>query len=254
MKLAGLSIFVVAIFLIVGCEKDYYPIANGKLLQKIVYRWHDTLYYSFLKYDQNDRLVEIKGTGINSPLDTIIVSINYDAQGKMIGYIYKYNRFPNVYAYTFIYNSDGRISEKRTPGSNTRSHIYAYDQKGRLVADSLYIHDLNSMIPVVLYEYDDADNLIKWQNFYYNPATRKIDSLPRNEASYHNSRNTLADIAQTLHFILEYRAYILSKHNVAQVKNNGDTHTYTYEYYANGLTKKVIHNNDKAFYEEFFYD
>ena len=254
MKFTGLTVFVVAIFLIVGCEKDYYPIAKGRLLQKIVYRWHDSLYYNFLKHDQNNRLIEVKETRINSPLDTITISIDYDVQGRMTGYIYKYNRIPDVYAYTFMYNSDGRISEKRTHGSNTPGHTYTYDLKGRLVADSLFIHDLNSMIPAVLYEYDDSDNLIKWQNFHYDPVTRRIESLPVNEATYLKSRNTLADIGQTLHFILEYAAYILSNYNVSEVKYNGDTDTYTYEYYANGLTRKAIHNGDNAFYEEFFYE
>ena len=254
MKLSGLTIFVVAIIFIAGCEKDYYPIAKGRLLQKIVYRWHDSLYYNFLKYDQDNRLIEVKGTGIKSPLDTIIISIDYDAQGRMIGYINRHNRTSDVYAYTFMYNSNGRLSEKRSRGSNTPGHTYTYDLEGRLVADSFYIHDLNSMIPAVLYVYDDADNLIKWQNFHYDPVTRKIESLPIKEASYLKSRNTLADIGQTLHFILEYQPYILSKYHVSQVKYNGDTDTITYEHYANGLTRKAIHNGDNAFYEEFIYD
>lgn len=256
MKILSAIPFLLLIFSFVGCKKDDYPTPNGKRLEKIIGRWYDTVYYTFFKYDQDDRVVEVIRNNNNVPLDTGFLSIEYNSQGKMVNYRSKYNRSSFSYAYTFIYDTNGRITQKRSLPTNSPSKSYSYDQEGRLVTDSNFYYSLNSSILSGVYQYDNKGDLVKWQNQYYDSYNQRVFTWPVTEASYNNSLNSLADLGQILYHILEYYPYILSKHNVSQINyNNGSLdRSFTYEYYPNGLMKKIIYDNNNKFYDEFLYE
>ena len=97
MKLSGLPHFRCSDIFYSRMRKRLLPLANRRLLQKIVYRWHDSLYFNFWDTIETIDWSKWKERTSIHPWIQFIISIDYDSQGKMIGYIYKYNRFSNVY-------------------------------------------------------------------------------------------------------------------------------------------------------------
>lgn len=255
MRVPTAIVSILLIFSIVGCKKEDYTVANGKRLVKIIQRWHDSLYYTSFKYDQDGRVAEVIGTDPkNTPLDTIFTSIEYNAQGQMLNYRYRHNKGYYSHAYTFIYDTNGRIIQLRSLPTNSLIKTYAYDPQGRLVTDSRFYHTLNTSIPWGIFEYDNSGDVVKGLFQYYDSYSRKIDTSAVFEASYNNSPNSLADLGPTLYHILHYHPYVLSKHNVSQFNYDGYIRIFTYEYYPDGLMKKVIYNNDHEYYDEFLYE
>ena len=47
---------------------------------------------------------------------------------------------------------------------------------------------------------------------------------------------------------------MLSKNNISEIRYTGSFEKYDYEYYSNGLPKKIIYNGDNKNYQEFFYE
>lgn len=140
-------------------------------------------------------------------------------------------------------------------GTNFTKHVYTYDKAGRLIADSVYEGLTNSFIPRTIFKYDDKDNLIEWQNYYYNSYTKKVESWSICEASHYNHINPYANLAVPLYFITDYyETYMLSKNNISQVRYNGTSRSYDYEYDSRGLPKKMIDSDDKESYREFYYE
>ena len=142
----------VAFLILFSCKKDDYQATNGKRLHKIINRWHDSLGYTMLKYDQQENLVEIKITSNNQPRDTTIRIINYDSQNKMAGYTYTHNlgSWPSR-SFAFSNDSEGHIVS-RVSTIGFKGHIYSYDKAGRLVADSAYYSSLNSFVPRTIFK------------------------------------------------------------------------------------------------------
>ena len=247
-----LTVVIVALTLF-SCKKDDFPTTNGKLLHKIINRWHDSLYYTTLKYDMQEKLVEIKATSNNRPLDTSTLTISYDSQNKLIGYTYAQDQRFQIQSFVFTYDSDGHIISKVNVGTNVRSQVYSYDKTGRLIADSVFDKRANSIILKTTFKYDDKNNLIEWQDYYYNIYSKKVENWPVNEVSHHNSINPYTNLGLTL-FMITDDTHMLSKNNISEVHYNGTIRKYDYEYESNGLPKKITFNNDHEHYQEFYYE
>jgi hypothetical protein len=189
--------------------------------------------------------------------------MTYDSQGKLAGYNFALNRWPYKQSYFFSYDNDGRINRKGYAGTNFTTNFYTYDQKGRLIADSTYNGQTNSITPRVVFKYNDKDNLIEWQTYYYNYIARRVESSGISEVSHCDEINSFRDLRSTFYFIndentiimqLPY-ADVLSKNNISRLRYpDGTSRNYDYKYDSNGFLKKIIYNDDKEYYTEFFYE
>lgn len=236
-----------------SCKKVDYQAPNNKRLYEVRHHWYDSISYTMLNYNQHGKLVEIKGTSNNQPLDTSILTISYDSENKMTGYTYTHNRSSWYASFKFLYDDAGRIIRKLYP-NNLVSNSYSYDNRGRLVSDSGYSASENLFFPRGIFKYDNNNNVIEWQFSYYDSYLRRSYSQPVQQASHNNRINPYANLGLTLYFITYEDVDGLSKNNTVEVRDDRTSRKYEFEYYQNGLTQKIMRADERKVYQEFFYE
>ena len=195
-----------------SCKKDNHQPLSNKRLTQVVTHWYDTIGYTFFKYNEFGKLVQIKKTSNNQPLDTSTCIISYDADNKMTGFTLTYNRISWYSSFKFLHDNAGRIIRKLYP-DNVVSNIYSYDNLGRLISDSSYSAAENAYSPHGVFKYDNHNNLVEWQFFFYDYYWRTLYSSRIQQSSHNNRPSSYANLGLTLYSIMYERTEGLSKHN-----------------------------------------
>ena len=204
-------------------------------------------------YDVSGRLVSITdsgGRGLPSPsggpgpfrlIDNYYHNLQYNDQGNLI----KSNRD------SFLYNSNNQLTQRlRRITSDTSRYwlinTYVYDTKGRLITDTSYtgqtsLHPSITPEQISSFFYDPNDNLIKVDNNYVWPVGTSRHQIYT--SGFDNKINPFKNFG-----LIPYLAYstpfLLSS-------NNPQTQDFQYEYYDNGLLKKISY---KSVTQEYFYE
>jgi hypothetical protein len=249
-----LSVAICAVFLS-SCKKDNNDsLSNKNRLYEFRSHWYDTIGYYLLKYNQVGKLTQIKATSNNQPLDTSNWTISYDAENRMTGYTLTHNRISWFASFKFLHDHAGRIIAKVYSSNNGPSHIYSYDNLGRLISDSSYSYSENSYFPRGVFKYDSRSNLIEYQFSYYDSYYRRLESWPIKQASHNNKPNPYSNLGLTLYFVMDETTRGLSKTNAVEVREGTTSSRYEFEYYPDGLTQKTLRVDEKEVYQEFFYE
>lgn len=245
---------IISFLILVSCKKDNNQVlTSNNRLTEFRSHWYDSIGYYLLKYNQAGKLIELKATSNNQPLDTSTWTISYDAENKMTAYTLTHNRITWFASFKFVYDNSGRIIAK-VYSNNTPSNIYSYDNRGRLISDSSYNSSESLYFPRGVFRYDAHNNLVEWQFSYYDSYYRRLQSQPIHQASHNNRLNPFADLGLTLYFVMDQTTRGLSKNNMVEVRDATTIQQYDFEYYPNGLARKILKADEREVYKEFFYD
>jgi YD repeat-containing protein len=156
--LKTISAFLLLSICFIGCNKGD-DASNGNALLSKVTNDDETRMY---QYDQQNRLIKIERIGNDGIL--YADSITYDGNGRLQNSITK-DRVIGMtdYYYTYLRNDKGQIIRKFGTKQNgaivPNDHSYAYDDKGRVIADTAYYQQTNSIVSYFVCRYDANNNI-----------------------------------------------------------------------------------------------
>jgi YD repeat-containing protein len=208
-----------------------------------------------LVYDNNGRLTsfvainEIAGGGEWRSTTELV----YDANGRLTE-----STTDTGWRLVYFY-SDGKIvaTDEYVTGVLSQQHSHTYDSKGRLIKSitTQNIPEEGGIIPVARdeYQYDDNDNLIVNELYYYGTRGTQSALLTRFVFSNYDDKVSSDDFFD---FVAFNPLVSLRKNNPGrlEVTNVHGVHTitevYTYEYHSRGYaTKKTTHTTTHTGYE-----
>jgi len=258
-QFAGFCLIILSTVL--SCRKDDLPAANGSRLKMTVSKWYDSLSYAIYKYDNQNRLIGRVDSNNNGHKDS--VTIEYDGQSRAITATaaYAFNGMsvgvPDQ-TYSLIYNNDGRIVRKvaKPPVAyvNLTRNSYAYDAKGKLIADTNYSYWANEIYGYTTYTYDGNDNVIERKTF------DKLGTLQTGEtmqASYDSKTNPYKDFGVLLYIIYQDDRYLSKNNRISETYQGGERVSFNYSYFNNGLPRmfsKKDNSDPSITYRDFFYE
>lgn len=236
-RVAPLAITATAILFVVACKKDDLPDAGGQRISKItIDAGFDSTGSILFKYDNNGKLESTTNTFRNIPqLRTLYY---YDATGKLTTTEQVSLHSTSVTTNSYFY--DGSNLVNKVYSTNDFSYRYTYNATGKLIADTVHGFSISATFYTnFLYT---GDNLTEWRYYHGSHATGWQTSGSF-KATYTNSDNPFYAIG-LLYFItgadLETGNVLLSKQLVSRLEHpNGEIVNYSYDYYSNGLPKRV---------------
>ena len=243
------------LFTLVACNKNDLPIGNGDRLEKVITTWGDSVAYTFLKYDQYNRLIHIFDSNNHKKPNVTNTSIVYNTGDKILNYT-RSDEKGYQWSSSFRYNTDGHVTEQMENGPNgpILTNRYTYDTRGRLIADTSYYRN-NSIISYSTYKYDNNDNVVEWEHFLHNNLFNTLDRQWTVYFSYDTKLNSYRNLNRAVYF-MGGRPELLSKNNLLRMRYNTVTIDYKYEYYNTGLPKRIsLEKNDSNIpsFTEFFF-
>src|SRR5688572_3179239 len=257
--------FTIAILysLFSACKKSDLPTTDGQRLQRSITKEGDSILYSFFNYDDHDRLTAMTDSNNNGYVWKTF--IDYNNQGNLVKFKVLSSSYPgepvNEVLYSLLYNNNNQVVEKQittfSVGPDKKINTYSYDAQGRLIVDTTYSYWNDEIFSYMAFIYDGNNNIIQWEEYSRWSGTMESEGITT--ASYNSVNNPYTSLGPGVYFI-GGGSSLLSKHNRVQTNYyDGTTETYTYDYYNNGLVKKVvIHDNIGSgrfdVSTEFFYD
>lgn len=223
---------------LVSCKKNTdLPDAPGTTLSKVDRYWNSELIHTqTFTYDAQSKLIQSGYEGAR-------YEFTYNAQGKlsMAMLIMPVQGNPNAVLYTAVYTHDmnGRIIKKTTV-AGTSSHLdnrsYAYDNIGRLIADSLYYG--NSVSKYVAYTYDNNDNIIKEEVFSWIASSSSFYYTGSATYQYDDKISPYHQIGSVLYYVNPQMEFLSRSNKVALTPNNTfKDRIYSNRYYSNDLLR-----------------
>lgn len=208
-----LSILILAIFFFTTCKKGNNA-NEGNILKRIIHASiGPTAPIDSFIYDGNKRLVAIRYSNNNSEYDK---AIEYDIQNRLLRVMYSYQGV-DKYSCSFVYDAMGHIIKKiATPvgGFNfADNESYAYDNLGRLISDTTYHNQSNTIQYYSTFKYDDNGNIAE-QDFrnFINPNNQGKTTF-----IYDTNRNPFNALGSNyFHFSGDLRT--LSVNNVVEIR------------------------------------
>lgn len=258
--MAPLAMAIMAALFITACKKNNLPDAGGTRLSRIAFRSvSDSSGSVVLKYYDNGRLESTT----NTYNDILFYRTRYfyDAAGKLERT--EGTSFNNNHVFTYSYFYEGNNIVKKVlnaPPGQQVSYQYFYDAHGKLIVDSVFDASFTSS------QYTDftytGDNLTKWSMSYRSPQI-PWQSGGSFKATYNNIDNPFYELG-----LLSYVAGgldlatgipTLSKQLLATIEHpNGLVMHYDYDFYSNGLPRKVtVHSPSSIHYTgtyDFYYE
>ena len=253
MKRSVIIATIAAAGTLLSCTRNDLPSSGGSRLSKTIARSGDSVVISYFKYDTEGKLIRILDSAVYSHRASGI-SFQYNTSDQLIK-TELFNDFNSIIeSYSFIYQN-GVVTEKINEDDPSRNKdIYAYDAQGRLIADTSYYYTFPE--PVYFsFSYDNNENVISQQPFYRSSGSWIASSTVH--FSYNNSPNPYYPIGLN-YYLCKNDITWLSKDLVTQIDYSMTTATYTYEYYSNGLLRKLhlqyTNNAAEPVTVEFFYE
>jgi hypothetical protein len=254
------SIIACTCFFFYSCEKQGPENVAMPRLQKIISNGVDSLgnlssaplSFQFFTYDVNGNLVSIRDSSehwhgwYTGPqpwrLDKKLFSMEYNFYGNLI----------RTWKDSFVYNNRNQLTARLKRNLDNQSYVmnaYTYDVKGRLIADSGYVNQsvLNPkgvLYGYDLYTYDGNDNVILDDRYDFSPPGSSNVKHTTYTATYDNKKSPYKGLGLLPYLLFYYHGFFLSAGNVMEPG-------YTYEYYANGLLKRISY---QGFVQECFYE
>ena len=221
-----------------SCQKEATPDSTNQYLRKTTSRSGDSLNHTTYTYDNQNRLVSISSSFNQGQGEQYRIDITYDAQGRMASARHTRNGTDS-----FRYDNQNRIIQKLgTPSVSTpylERSAYAYDIKGRLIADTLYSVWSNEIFEYTAYTYDQNDNVTEVQVFRNNAGVFRVEKTM--QLQFDNKTNPYYSLGPVQYFIFSDGnglEYLLSRNNCIKETFPNGIVSYSYAY-AGDLPKSV---------------
>jgi hypothetical protein len=206
---------------------------------------HDSTVYTIFQYDANEKLTMIDQHEKNQA--GTIIQLFYDNAGRLTKSVTRFPHFADEEIDSFYYNSRNSITRMRTVwGDDPANHYFeemalTYDAAGRLIADTTHFEG-SADYHFRSYQYDANDDLVRWSE------SRTYQGILTNftpaEASYNTGRNPYKKLG-LMYYLLTEDNVVLSAHERASenwMPGSPASVTYRYDYFPNGLVKRIIIN------------
>jgi hypothetical protein len=231
--------FIAALLLLlISCQKENTTtLPENHKLTTAISRWHDSAFYSFFHYDDQNRLTSIVDSE-NTNHSKRFTSFIYDQDGKWIKSIYTSDNNTIVGEDSFFYQNDRMVLKKYTNSLVSNRNTYTYDSQGRLIGDTTYSYWSNDIAGYVVYTYDNNDDIISWQEYFSENGILKSDGVI--SATYNSSINPFSNIGLPLYIFTQDNSMISKHQRTAVTYYDGTTVNYTYEYNPDGSVKRII--------------
>lgn len=254
------------IVLLYSCSKEHLPQASGERLYRIVNSDGDSTLYLNFNYDAEGKLTLIEDSNSQTHLGRIFLYYNED--NKMVKRVWMryYGSLNNLLGQgidSFIYDNNDRITKTiliSTP-NNTPTYktinSFSYDEQGRLIADTTHSYWNNDITALTKFTYDAGGDVVQSENVSYTSGAVQNSTITK--FTYNTTENPYKDLGMAAYLFLYDKEMMLSKHVPLQASfQDNSTNSYSYEYYSNGLPKKVINvysnqNWSSQHTTEFFY-
>jgi hypothetical protein len=148
----------------IACNKgDDTP--NGNALLSKVTDGDGTRMYQYDKQNRLTRIERVENDGI-----LYADSMIYDANGRLQKSVTKEKIIGRTdYYYTYLRNDKAQIIRKlgmnQGSGIVPNDHSYAYDDKGRIIADTTYYQQTNSILSYFVLRYDANNNISELESY-----------------------------------------------------------------------------------------
>jgi hypothetical protein len=243
--------------LFISCKKNNPEDRGHHHLVKTVSKLGDSASYTFFNYDEQNRLIRITDSN-NTNHTRHYTSLVYDANDKWIKSVYTNDFDLFTGEDSFLYDNNRIIKKQYSNSFGTHNkNIYVYDVAGNLIHDTTYSYWSNSVFGFANYSYNNSGNIVSWQEYYDQGGTMQSDGT--SSASYNNLINPYYDFGLPF-YISRNDNTLMSKYQVTQGRySDGSIANYTYDYYPEGLVKKIVITYISGGYidistVEFFYD
>jgi len=253
MKHSVIIVAVAAAGSLLSCTKNELPSSGGSRLSKTIASSGDSVVFSYFKYDKEGKLVRILDSAVYGHHKWGI-NFQYNTSDKLIKMELFNDLSPLVESYSLIYQN-GIVTQKiREDDPSRNKDIYSYDAQGRLIADTSYYYTFPE--PVCFsFSYDSNENVTSQQSSYHSAGSWIASSAIH--FNYSNSPNPYYPIGLN-YYLYRNNIALLSKYLVTEIDYPMTTATYTYDYYSNGLVRKLhlqyTNNAAEPVTIEFFYE
>ena len=234
-----------------SCKKENSASSKDRLKMIRVTQGDSVSYTSFL-YDNQSRLITVLDSNNNGNKRRL--NIFYNDQGRM----WKVSE-DGAGFYTFDFDRKGLITKKSLfhPGLQTSvlTNSYSYDGNGRLIADSFYSYWTKDVYSIVLYTYDQKNNVIESKT-----VDKNLITVLDEQRIYDNHPNALDGQTIMMHIFDDggNNNLSLGKNNLLrQTFQDGTIVNYAYESNNNGLPKKCSFQDNTdplVTYIDFYYE
>jgi hypothetical protein len=237
---------ITGVIFLCACTKSDQPSESKQRLKKIINRdqGSDSAGYRNFNYDSQGNIISIEDS--NSQTHMWRTFISYNNQNNMVKAIrlHYYGALNNVLSQrtdSFVYDNSNRIIKKLTlsgNGSYQINNTYNYDGQNRLLVDSMYFSS-GGPSAYFKFSYNGNDNVILFEKFENSSGT--IQKTINTKASYSLKNNPFYASTSLLYFLFYSEDFqLLSKNAPLQIVYRlGYTTDYSYEYFDNGLHKKL---------------
>lgn len=251
---------LISLVFVASCSKDRLPEAGGTSLSKVYIRNgnRDIIFSSEYSYNAQNKLSGIVSKN-NLALEGDKEVFSYDPLGRYIAYSLTNDLTGDVILYEFEYSSTDLINRsKSTPAQANLAQgdfIFAYDPKGRIIADSIVARNSSYVTFYHTYSYDERDNVSEYQ--VYRRFGNDFQLYQKTNYTYDDKLNPYYASGLLLFYTGKASARLLSKNNVLSSNTNGNmtpADFYEYTYYSNDLiraSRENFANNGQI--TEYFY-
>jgi len=231
------------LFQFISCTKEKLPEAGGTNLSKMIIRNknRDIILTSDYTYNYKNQLSQIISKQIQG-VESEKQIFDYDPLGNYIAYKKTNELFGDIYLYEFKFGNNGKINRANsTPflaNLATNDYIFAYDSKGRVIADSILNRGTNFVTFYHTYLYDERDNVTECQLF--RRFVNDFQLFDKSTYTYNDKQNPFYQNGLQ-HFVAGNLSVLyLSKSNIINSISNGVSTPagfYEYTYYSNGMVR-----------------
>ena len=173
------------------------------------------------------------------------IDLSYDASGRLSMATDTFMGGTKT-VLAFQYDINDRIIDKQETTSLTTPYLkrntYAYDTKGRLIADTTYSYWSNDIFEYITYTYDASDNITEEKTFRKSATGFQLEQFLH--LQYDGHPNPFYSFRNQLYYLPGYvygAEQCLSRNNAIKVSySSGTIVTNTYHYSTNGFPQHYV--------------
>ena len=234
-----------------SCKKEKLPNAGGTQLEKVVVRSTSNgsetgrATYTYNSQGQLTQVTNTTGSLVSHD------SYEYDINGRMVKYTLDNSVVGVIFYYTFQFDGSNRIVRATgtpvLPGLALSDYTFAYDNKGRIIADSTF--DGSLLMAYDVYAFDNNENVITEEKHVRTGIGMESQGVA--SLQYDDKINPYRMTGNPAYYSNPGSFEYLSRNNLIARSPDGGSVPFQYEYYSNGLIR--IRKAAGASYESEFY-
>ncbi|HVG16199.1 MAG TPA: hypothetical protein VM935_14610 [Chitinophagaceae bacterium] len=258
------ALFTLVLFFYSCTKNEVAQQASNQRLHKIIYRDGDSSGYRTFKYDVDGKLSVIEDSNAQTHMGRTFVY--YNERNKINKLLRKWyygslNNLNSQWTDSFVYDNNDRIigtiqvSPQSTIPNSKIDKTFSYDELGRLTADTGH-RTAPGISNLTRFTYDGSDDVVQIEEIkYVGAGANNIIKM-----KYNLKENPHKQLGTASYFLDWDPSLTLSKHAPLEVIYRDHSRYLSYEYYNNGLTRKISYTSTGLYASptpettEFFYE